>query len=82
MTGQNRKTIQQRYQDLSPQRLREQPRDQDEELFAQSEAEETSKAIWDHYFRDKPNHTRRVLEILAKEALGSKQQTMTEDLYD
>ena len=72
MIGQNRTSIQKRLDALHPDTLIENPKDQLEVAFADDKALEDAKAISKHYFKGQKAHAQRILEILAKEALGSK----------
>jgi hypothetical protein len=62
------KSIQERYADADLRRVIEQPRDQIEEDYAQAEAMQRAKAIWDRFGKSE-NHRKRVIMLLAQEVL-------------
>lgn len=64
----NQKTLSDRYADVDPRRVREAPRDQLERDFADAEAMQEAKRIWDRFGRDE-NYRKRVIMLLAQEAL-------------
>ncbi len=72
MIGQTRKTIHERYEDLAPKRMLEEPRDEWEEEFADAEAQQAASKFWDS-FGAKRNHRNRVIRLLAEQAVKSKQ---------
>jgi hypothetical protein len=62
------KSIHERYADAALSRVIERPRDELEEQYAQEEAQAQAKAIWSR-FGNSENHRRRVITLLAQEAL-------------
>jgi hypothetical protein len=63
-----KKTIQERYAQLDPRRIVERPQDELEEEYAEAEAVRQARAIWNR-FGSQENQRRRVITLLAKEAL-------------
>lgn len=75
MISQNRITIQQRLDALHPDTLIEKRNhDELERAFADTLAEEDAAAISKHYFKGRKQHAQRIVELLAKELVGSKSQ--------
>jgi hypothetical protein len=75
MTG---KTLEQRYADMSPQRIIENPRDEDEQAFADAEAQRDAQRIWDRFGKS-DTHRRRVVMLLAQEALKGQSKPQPRD---
>ena len=75
------KSIHERYADLAPRRMKENPRDEEEQAFADEIAKEDARKIWDHFGSGSDSHRKRVIMLLAEQALKAKQQT-PEDAYE
>jgi hypothetical protein len=65
-----RKSLHDRYADLDPKRIVENPRDEQERSFSENAAANEAKRIWDGFGKSE-NHRRRVITLLAKEALNA-----------
>jgi hypothetical protein len=80
-----KKSLHDRYADTDLRRVVEHPRDELEEEYAQGEALQQAKAIWERFGKNE-NHRKRVIMLLAQEALKAVpsrgQQAADQDLQN